>query len=267
MRRGSGDEKKSPAIPWKGALGTTRAMSLERLQSLLVHQGIGSPAIPLGALGAAGGPWGKALVAAWGHPLLGKGGQGHPPPAPTRRAGEPGEDVPPFWRMPPLIPNNAPDGPAGTSLVRDVARSELVPGREVERGDRDPAHTTRDFQRAKKRGSFEQGYNKIMAFQRGGEGKAQGLEHPSVPTYLSPVALGTAGAFPGGDGHSATTTTWDKAPSPPRGDRDQWQQRVELAQPSKGHCWGMRERRDVAFSQAWVQLGAGLDPSATPGIN
>lgn len=46
----------------------------------------------------------------------------------------------PFWRMPPLIPNNAPDGPAGTSLVRDVARSELVPGREAERGDRDP-HT------------------------------------------------------------------------------------------------------------------------------
>lgn len=63
---------------------------------------------------------------------------GHPPPAPTRSlASETGEDVP-FWRMPTLIPNNAPDGPAGTSLVRDVARSELAPGREAERGDGDP---------------------------------------------------------------------------------------------------------------------------------
>lgn len=67
-----------------------------------------------------------------------EGGLGHPGPAPGRRwASEPGEDVS-FWRMPPLIPNNAPDGPAGTSLVRDVARSELVPGREAERGDGDP---------------------------------------------------------------------------------------------------------------------------------
>ena len=78
-----------------------------------------------------------------GHPIPlprspGEGGPGHPPPAPGRSsASEAGEDVP-FWRMPPLIPNNAPDGPARTRLVRDVARSELVPGREVERGDGDP---------------------------------------------------------------------------------------------------------------------------------
>lgn len=51
-------------------------------------------------------------------------------------------------------------------------------------------------------------------------------------------------------------------PDPPRGDRDQLQQRVELAQPSKGHRWGTRERRDVALPHAWVQLDAGPDPSA-----
>lgn len=101
-----------------------------------------------------------------------------------------------------------------------------------------------------------------MALKRGGEGKAQGLEHPPLPTYLSPVVVGTAGAFPGGDGHSATTPTWDiSVPAP--GDWDQLQQRVQLAQPSKGHRRGTRERRDVALPHAWVQLDAGSDPSAS----
>lgn len=73
--------------------------------------------------------------------LLREGEPGHPPPAPTHSPmNETGEDVS-FWRMPPLIPNNAPDGPEGTRLVRDVARSEPIPRREAERGDRDP-HTT-----------------------------------------------------------------------------------------------------------------------------
>lgn len=78
-----------------------------------------------------------------GHPIPmprspGEGGPGHPSPAPVRlSASETGEDVS-FWWMPPLILNNAPDGPARTSLVRDVVRSELVPRREAERGDGDP---------------------------------------------------------------------------------------------------------------------------------
>lgn len=152
--------------------------------------------------------------------------------------------------MPPLIPNNAADGP---SLVRDVARSELVPGRGGT-GTRTPLPPReRDLQLCFR---F---YYRIMAFKRGGgDGKAQGLEHPPLPTYLSPVVVGTAGAFPGGD--SATTTTWDvSVPAPgclgPVA--------VQLAQPSKGHRWGTRERRDVALPHAWMPLGAGSHPSAT----
>lgn len=102
------------------------------------------PAIALGALKRVGSPWGKGAGGVQGTPyrhgtLLWGGGDPatHLPPPPALSASETGEDVS-FWRMPPLIPNNAPDGPARTSLVRDVARSELVPGREAERGDRDP---------------------------------------------------------------------------------------------------------------------------------
>lgn len=55
-----------------------------------------------------------------------------------------------------------------------------------------------------------------MILKRGGEGKAQGLEHPPLPTYLLPVAMGTAGSFPGGDGPGASAT-WDIS-VPPLGD-------------------------------------------------
>lgn len=65
---------------------------------------------------------------------IGKGEQGAPrPPTSFPHPLAEGRDGP-FWRMPPLIPNNAPDGAAGTGLGGDVVRSEPVPRREAERG-------------------------------------------------------------------------------------------------------------------------------------
>lgn len=130
-----------------------------------VHRGTGAlaatrhragPRHPLGALESAGAPWGKGLLAVGDTPVPtppGEGGTRPPAPVPSRRAGETGEDVP-FWRMPPLIHNNAPDGPARTSLVRDVARSELVPregGTERGQGPAHRWHRRRDLQPAKGR--------------------------------------------------------------------------------------------------------------------
>lgn len=161
----------------------------------------------------------SALKRARGPPGRGAGGAPGPPPSsPTHSLWSGlGWDVP-FWRMPPLIPNNAPAGPAGTSLVCDVVRSEPVPRREVERGPGTRALLARGDRFTAGNKAFLLLfllliYNNSIKMRR--EGRAQGLEHPQMPTYLLPVVAGTVGSLPGGDGHSATTR--GTSPSPPKG--------------------------------------------------
>lgn len=105
------------------------------------------------------------------------GGTRAPTSCPHPPAGEPGEDVS-FCRMPPLIPNNAADGPAGTSLVRDVARSELVPGRGGT-GTRTPPAQGERFTAAQK-GSFSYRQERT-ALKRGGRAKPKGWSIPRCP--------------------------------------------------------------------------------------
>lgn len=81
------------------------------------------------------------------------------------------------------------------------------------------------------------------------EGRAQGLEHPQMPTYLLPVVAGTVGSLPGGDGHSATTT-WD-IPVPPDVSRSCGSSRQRQHSPERASA-GTMDSRDKLLLHTWL---------------
>lgn len=165
----------------------------------------------------------------------------------------------PFWRMPPLIPNNAADGP---SLVRDVARSELVPGRGGT-GTRTPLPPReRDLQLC-----FRY-YYRIMALkEEEGRGKPKGWSIPRCPPTSRLWSWGQRAPFQEGTVPPPPRGT---CPSPPRG---AWEQlRCSWHSPAKGIAGGRGRGGTWPFLTpgcSWVLAPTPAPPglSPPPGIN